>query len=106
MALPAIVLIAVFHYIPMYGIQLAFRDFVFGVGILDGDFVGMKYFKQFWQSPMFGTVIINTLRISIASILFGFIEPILLAFLINQVNNKRMKNLCRHAYIYHILFLL
>lgn len=91
MALPAILLVAVFNYGPMYGIQLAFRDFRFGGGITDGEFVGLKYFKQFVTSPMFLTVIINTLRISLNSLIWGFIAPILLALMINQIQGQKGK---------------
>lgn len=92
MALPAVVLIAIFNYVPMYGIQLAFRDFVYGGGILDGPWVGLKYFEQFFNSPMFGNVMINTIRLSLATLVFGFFAPILLALVLNQLMNSRVKN--------------
>ncbi|MFR0816558.1 MAG: hypothetical protein ACLSIL_20000 [Enterococcus casseliflavus] len=92
MVLPALAIILVFNYIPMYGIQLAFREFDFTKGLTGGEFVGFKYFQQFFESPMFQTVIVNTLRISVTTLIFGFIAPILLALIINQIRNPKEKS--------------
>lgn len=104
MVLPAVVVIIIFNYIPMYGVQLAFREFDFTKGLTGGEFVGLKYFKQFFDNPMFGTVMINTLRISIATLTFGFIAPIGLALIINQIKNpKRKKLLQTTVYLPHFI---
>ncbi|MBW3093402.1 sugar ABC transporter permease, partial [Bifidobacterium sp. 82T10] len=76
MALPAMVFVFVFAYIPMYGIQLAFRDFVPSKGLTGGRWVGLKYFNQFFTSPMFSKVMINTIKISLGTLVLGFIAPI------------------------------
>ena len=91
MLLPAIVYIFIFCYIPMYGAQLAFREYSFSTGITGGKFVGFKYFEQYFSSAMFGQTLKNTFVISACSILFGFPAPIVLALIINQIRNNRWK---------------
>jgi putative aldouronate transport system permease protein len=104
MVFPGVLLILVFNYIPMYGIQLAFRDFDFSKGLTGGQFVGFKYFKQFFDSPMFAPVLINTIRISLATIVFGFFAPILLALVINQVGSPKTKQILQTTvYLPHFI---
>jgi putative aldouronate transport system permease protein len=91
MALPAIAFIAVFAYVPMYGIQLAFREFVPALGLTGGKWVGFKYFQQFFTSPMFSSTMLNTFKISLGTLVFGFIAPIFLALLINQLGSQKIK---------------
>lgn len=91
MLLPAIVYIFVFCYVPMYGVQLAFRDYDYAAGITGGKFVGLKYFMQYFQSDMFGTTLKNTFIISATSIVVGFPIPIILAMVVNQLRNKKWK---------------
>lgn len=91
MILPAIIVIFIFNYIPMYGVQLAFRDFDFTKGITGGKWAGLKYFKQFFNSPMFWPTIVNTFRIAATNIIFGFPAPILLALILHQLRNQRIK---------------
>lgn len=91
MILPAIAVVFVFNYIPMYGIQLAFRDYDFSAGLTGGEWVGLKYFEQFVQSHMVVELMRNTILISLATILIGFPAPIILALLINQIKWKRAK---------------
>lgn len=91
MALPAMAFVAVFAYVPMYGIQLAFRDFVPSKGLTGGKWVGLKYFNQFFTSPMFAKVMVNTVRISLGTLVLGFVAPIVLALLINQIHSTKVK---------------
>ncbi|WP_136314086.1 MULTISPECIES: ABC transporter permease [Actinomyces] len=91
MVLPATAFVLVFAYVPMYGIQLAFREFDFTAGLTGGRFVGLKYFQQFFDSPMFATLMRNTVLISITTLVLGFIAPIILALLINQLVRSRIK---------------
>ena len=93
MVLPAIILVLIFSYGPMYGIQLAFRDFDVSKGITGGKWEGLKYFNQFFKDPMFWQIIRNTLRISLWTLVMGFFAPIILALLINQISSKRTKTL-------------
>ena len=91
MLLPAMVYIFVFCYIPMYGVQLAFREYSFTSGITGGKWVGLKYFRQYFESPMFFTTLKNTFVISFFSIVAGFPAPIILAMIINQLRNQKWK---------------
>ncbi|MBT2736674.1 sugar ABC transporter permease [Bacillus sp. ISL-7] len=91
MILPAIVVIFIFNYIPMYGIQLAFREFDFTKGLTGGEWVGLKYFEQFVTNYMFKDLMTNTVTISLTTIILGFPAPIIMALIINQVFGKRWK---------------
>ncbi|QOL33151.1 sugar ABC transporter permease [Bifidobacterium eulemuris] len=91
MVLPAIVFVVIFAYVPMYGIQLAFREYEIGKGLTGGEFVGLKYFIRFFQDPLFTEIIINTFRISLWTLATGFVAPIILALLINQIGNAKIK---------------
>lgn len=92
MALPAIILVLLFNYVPMYGIQLAFRDYDVMKGLTGGKWVGWEYFQQFFNDPMFVEIIRNTVRISLWTLVMGFIAPIILALLINQIGSKKIKS--------------
>jgi putative aldouronate transport system permease protein len=91
MILPALIYIIIFNYIPIYGIQLAFRDFDFSKGIIGGTWVGFKYFKQYFDSYLFKETMLNTFTISLLGIVLGFLAPIVLALIMNQIRNKRNK---------------
>ena len=91
MILPAIIYIAVFCYGPMYGIQLAFKDFDFTKGLTGGNWAGMKYFNQYFSSPMFLPTLRNTFLLSGMSIVLGFPLPILLAIVINSIKGSGRK---------------
>ncbi|MEK3787181.1 ABC transporter permease subunit [Paenibacillus sp. FSL K6-1230] len=91
MVLPAIIVIFVFNYIPMYGIQLAFRDYNFTQGLTGGEWRGFYYFEQFFNNYMFMDLMKNTIVISLATIIFSFPAPIILALLVHQIRWKRAK---------------
>jgi putative aldouronate transport system permease protein len=93
MILPAIAVIFIFNYIPMYGIQLAFRDYDFSKGLTGGEWRGWYYFQQFIESYMFTDLIRNTFMISFTSIVVGFPAPILLALILNQIRVARWKQI-------------
>jgi len=82
-ALPLIWLI-VFMYVPMYGVQIAFRKFQATKGIMGSDWVGMANFIKFFGSYNFQKIIVNTLAISVYDLILGFPFPIILALLINN----------------------
>src|SRR5690606_34727566 len=63
--MPAIIYIAVFHYYPMYGAQIAFRDYVVTLGIWDSPWVGLKHFERFFTSYDFWRIMRNTLGLSV-----------------------------------------
>lgn len=103
MIFPAIVVIFIFNYIPMYGIQLAFRDYDFSKGLTGGAWRGLFYFRQFFDSYMFPDLMKNTIAISLATVILSFPAPVILALLINQVRWKRAKKRCRRPFICPIL---
>ena len=88
---PALFFVGLFAYVPMWGIQLAFREFDPTKGLTGGKFVGLKYFNEFFHNPLFGEIMTNTVRISLWTLVMGFIFPIILALLINQIGSKKIK---------------
>ena len=88
---PSIILLIMFAYIPMLGLVIAFKDYSPANGIINSPWAGFKYFTQFFNSVQFGTTMMNTLKISIYSILVGFPLPILLALLCNQLRTGKFK---------------
>ncbi len=88
---PVLIYYIIFHYAPMYGIQIAFKNFSPGRGILGSPWVGIKYFTRFFNSFYFERVITNTITISAYSIAAGFICPVLLGLMLNEVTAIRYK---------------
>lgn len=89
--LPTVVYLFIFNYLPMAGIQIAFRDYKFSRGIWDSAWVGLKHFRTFFESVQFGTLMTNTVKISVYALLLGFPFPILLALLLNESKSPRLK---------------
>ncbi|WP_308167028.1 ABC transporter permease subunit [Acetivibrio sp. MSJd-27] len=81
----------VFHYLPMYGVTMAFQDFNVSKGIFGSQWVGLKHFKEFFSSIYAWRTIRNTLLLSFYQLLFGFPFPIILALLLNEVRVKWFK---------------
>ncbi|WP_262495730.1 ABC transporter permease [Paenibacillus sp. B2(2019)] len=90
-SIPMIIWVLIFSYTPMYGILMAFVNYIPGNSIIQSDWAGLTHFKMFFDSPDFSIVLRNTLAISGLSILFGFPAPIVLAVLLNELKNKRFK---------------
>lgn len=90
-ALPLVLYYVVFKYIPLYGLQIAFRDYKVTRGMWDSAFVGFQHFFEFFDSIYFGRLIANTLKISVFELLIGFPVPIIFALLLNEINNKLFK---------------
>lgn len=91
MLIPLILFYAVFHYYPMYGAQIAFKNFTIGKGIANSPWVGMKHFSSFFSSMYFERLLGNTLLINLYDIIFGFPLPIVLAILLNEVRHSGYK---------------
>ncbi|OPH60052.1 sugar ABC transporter permease [Paenibacillus ferrarius] len=89
--LPTLAYFIIFHYVPMYGVQIAFKNFNPLKGIVGSPWVGFDHFERFFQSYQLGTIIRNTLGISIYELLVAFPAPIILALMINQLTNERFK---------------
>ncbi|HBU82823.1 MULTISPECIES: ABC transporter permease [Paenibacillus] len=90
MILPAAILLLLFSYIPMVGIQVAFKDFHIGSTMWSSEWVGFENFS-FLQDEQFWIVVKNTIYIAILKFVFGFPAPIMLALLINEVKNNKYK---------------
>lgn len=91
MLLVPFVLTLIYKYQPMYGIQIAFRDFKASAGYWGSEWVGLDWFKRFFNAPTFGRMIKNTVLLSLYSLLWSFPIPIILALIINQVRFHRFK---------------
>lgn len=91
MVLPAVISVFIFCYIPMYGVLIAFQNYKIGSGILGGEWVGLKHFKEFFQSIYFGRVLKNTFLLGIYSVIWGFPAPLIFALFINEVKNRHIK---------------
>uniref|UniRef100_UPI003D289A1A ABC transporter permease n=1 Tax=Paenibacillus oryzisoli TaxID=1850517 RepID=UPI003D289A1A len=95
MMVPVILYYIVFHYAPMYGALIAFKDYSPMKGIMGSDWVGLKHFKDFFGSFYFWRILKNTLVISLYSLVFEFPAPIILALLINEVRSKAFKRVAQ-----------
>lgn len=91
LALPAVIYFVVFRYIPMYGVQIAFKNFSPVKGFLGSPLVGFQHFERYFSSADFWILIKNTLGISLYSLAVGFPLPIVLALLLNQMESKGYK---------------
>ncbi|WHX48140.1 ABC transporter permease subunit [Paenibacillus woosongensis] len=91
MVIPALALVFVFSYIPMYGILISFQDYKIGSSFTSSPWVGFKHFNYFFNSPEFGVVMRNTIVISFLKFLIGFPAPIILALMLNEVRNMAFK---------------
>ena len=89
--LPVLVYLALFAYKPMYGLVIAFKNYKTTRGFAGSDYVGLMWFRAFFNDPYFFRLLRNTLTLSTLSILFGFPAPILLALMINEVQNTKFK---------------
>lgn len=91
MSLPAIIAVLIFSYKPMYGIIIAFKDFRLNLGYFDSPWVGFENFKRLFSSYWFPIILKNTLTLSILSLIIGFPIPIILALLVNEIKNEKIK---------------
>ena len=91
MALPVLGFYLLFHYVPMYGATIAFRNFMPIRGIMDSPWVGLVHFQNFFGSVHAWRVIRNTFLLSFFSMLWGFPAPIIFALLLNEVHNTVFK---------------
>ena len=93
MALPVIAYYIIFHYLPMYGVVIAFKDYVPARGIWESGWVGFKHFQTFFSSTYFPRLLRNTLAINLKELLFSFPIPIVFAILLNEVRSTRFRRI-------------
>lgn len=89
--LPSLIYLVIFCYAPMFGIVIAFKDYVPSLGIFKSPNVGFAKFEMFFSSYYFKDILINTLALSVISLIVNTPLPIILALLINEVQNKKIK---------------
>ena len=90
MIAPVVLFFIVFAYIPMYGIFMAFYDYIPALGFAGSEFVGLDNFKLFLDSAFLGRVVYNTFMLNVYDILFGFPMPILFALLMFEIASKKL----------------
>lgn len=106
LAIP-ILLTVVYKYIPMYGIQIAFRDYKASRGFTGSEWVGFEWFQRFFSAPAFGRMMKNTILLSLFSLLWSFPIPIILALMLNQVRFQRFKRITQTVlYAPHFIFIM
>jgi len=88
---PVILYFLIFHYYPLYGLQIAFKDFIATKGITGSPWVGFKHFERFFDSYYFWRLIKNTIGIGVFTLLVSFPVPIIIALLLNEVKSLRFK---------------
>lgn len=89
--MPVFIYYIIFHYIPMYGVIIAFKDYLPGQGFMESEWVGLKWFKQFFGSFYFKRLIRNTFLLSLYDLLWGFPVPIIFALMLNEVKDGWFK---------------
>lgn len=95
--LPAVAFLVIFHYAPLYGVQIAFRDYKAKLGFWNSPWVGLKHFKYFLNSPQFPQLMRNTILLSLYSLLFTFPIPVVLALLLNECNSSGYKKFVQNV---------
>lgn len=104
MLIPVVAYFIIFHYIPMLGVQIAFRDYSIAGGIWGSKWVWFDNFKNFFHSYYFERLIKNTVILSVFNILLSFPAPIILALLINEVRNAKFKRVVQTVtYLPHFI---
>lgn len=104
MLLPAVILILLFKYIPMYGVIIAFKDYNFMEGVWGSEWVGFQYFRELFSFDEFPRVVRNTVIISLMKLLVGFPIPIILALLLNELKFDKFKRMVQTiTYLPHFI---
>jgi putative aldouronate transport system permease protein len=104
MIIPVVLYYIIFKYWPMYGAQIAFRDYDLRKGIMGSEWVGFQNFRDFFDAYYFTRLLTNTILLSVYNLLIGFPAPIILALLLNEVTNKAFKRLVQTVtYLPHFI---
>lgn len=91
LCVPIIIWVIIFAYVPMVGIIISFFDYIPGMSIFECEFVGLKHFVDFLTDPMFAQLMRNTLAMSLLNLTIGFVAPIALALMVNELGSKKFK---------------
>jgi putative aldouronate transport system permease protein len=104
MLVPGIIYFAVFKYAPMYGITIAFKDYLPFLGMNDSPWVGFKHFARLFSGPDFGRLLSNTLILAFLNVVIAFPAPIIVALMLNELRQQLLKKFIQTAiYIPHFL---
>ncbi len=104
MAIPIVAYFVIFHYMPLYGAIIAFKDYDVGKGIWGSAWVGFKHFKTFFTGMYFGRLLKNTLIINFYMLIFEFPAPILLALMLNELRSRKFKSVVQTvSYLPHFI---
>ncbi|MEY8357180.1 ABC transporter permease subunit [Lachnospiraceae bacterium 54-53] len=104
LVLPVLLFYIVFHYKPMYGAVIAFKDYTPALGVSGSPWVGFDNFTRFFTGPYFLRLLKNTVLLSVYELAFGFPAPIVLALLLNEMQNRRFKSLAQTVtYLPHFI---
>lgn len=102
--LPALTYLIIFNYFPMYGVQIAFKNYKAVRGIAGSEWVGLKHFRTFFGAYYCGRLISNTLILNVLCLLFSFPIPVILAVIVNNIRGPRLKKFTQTAiYIPHFI---
>lgn len=101
---PVFIYLICFNYAPLYGLQIAFKDYTFAKGFMGSPWVGMKWFQRFFNSPRFWQILKNTVSISLYYLVASFPLPIVLALILNNIRNKKWKRFAQTVtYLPHFI---
>ena len=104
LSIPVIAFYLIFMYAPMFGLVIAFKDYSIGRGILESKWVGLQYFKEFFEGVYFSRTLKNTLIISLMDIVISFPVPIIFALLLNELKGTKLKKTAQTAtYLPHFI---
>ena len=102
--LPALFFLILFHYVPMYGVTIAFKDLAIGEDMLGGTWVGFKHFARLFNSPNFPVILKNTLRITLTDLIITTPLPIIFALMIHNSSSRRIRKITQTlSYMPHLL---
>lgn len=102
--LPSLIYLIIFHYMPIYGVQIAFKRFMPTKGIWGSPWVGVANFRRFFSSYYFERVLANTIKLSLYNLIAGFPFPVIMALLFNEIRSAKMKKLVQTvSYVPHFI---
>ncbi|RAV17830.1 ABC transporter permease [Paenibacillus contaminans] len=106
MLLPVLLYFLIFSYVPMYGVVIAFQDYLLGKGMLESPWVGLKHFRDFFKSIFFARTFMNTILLSVYSLVWGFWIPLVFALFLNELKGRAVKRFIQTvSYLPHFISL-
>lgn len=97
--IPVVANFVIFHYVPMTGIQIAFKDFMLNLGTWGSEWIGFEHFERFFNAYNFWTILSNTLILSVVSLAFSFPMSVGLALLLNEIRHKKLNSALQTIFI-------